>query len=323
MRREKSVNLIDEGSFSAGMKEQVEPFLKKYRKTGKMGGKLYFEIYPLPGSKGTVVISHGFSESSLKFHEFIYYLLQAGYSCAVMDHRGHGYSDRLNGDPQVVHIDSFERYVREFYEFTERDVKTHTPGPWILFGHSMGGCVAARLLEEHPDCFSRGILNAPMMGIQSGSTPTWAGLLLSRFMVLIGKGEERIFMHHAFDPYPPFENECASSRARFEYYQEMRRSDPALQTSGASYSWTKESILAGRKAVKEAGKITVPVLLLQAESDNMVKEQEQQEFIEKVPEGRMVKVPGSKHEIYRSENPVLEEYWKLVLDFLDAGTAEK
>lgn len=44
------------------------------RKTAKTGG-LYYELYPQETQKGTIVISYGFTESCLKYHELIYYFI--------------------------------------------------------------------------------------------------------------------------------------------------------------------------------------------------------------------------------------------------------
>lgn len=309
------MELIDERTFPQAMEEEVEPFLAQYRETGKYLNELYYETYFLPRSRATVVISHGFTESSVKFREFMYYLLKAGFSCAVIDHRGHGYSARMVDDPQLVHIDEFERYVREFHGFTEQVVKPKTAGPLYLFGHSMGGCVAARVLEEYPNDFSRAILNAPMLGLVSGNIPPWAGALFCRGKILLGKGDQRLFFHKGFEAEPVFEEDCATSRARFDHYHALRRKEPALQTAAASYRWTKEGISAGNRAIRHAGKIRVPVLLLQAENDTLVSAKAQQKFIAKVPKGKLVCIPQSKHEIYRSVNAVLEGYWRLILDF--------
>ena len=60
----------------------------------------------------------------------------------------------------------------------------------------------------------------------------------------------------------------------------------------------------------------VPVLLFQAETDTLVDPEAQAEFIQRIPNGRLVRVPGSKHEIYRSEDPILETYWDQLLAFL-------
>lgn len=62
--------------------------------------------------------------------------------------------------------------------------------------------------------------------------------------------------------------------------------------------------------------IRVPVLLFQAEHDVLVKADAQDRFVESIPNGRLVRVEGAKHEIYRSDNRILTDYWKEILDFL-------
>ena len=88
-----------------------------------------------------------------------------------------------------------------------------------------------------------------------------------------------------------------------------------MQTSSASYSWTKQSVLAGKKACLLASRIHIPILLFQAEDDTLVSASAQENFIKTVECGQLVKIGGSRHEIYRSENQVMEKYLKLVLDF--------
>ncbi len=313
------MKLIPEEALESVMREEVEPYLAGLCRKGVWKDALYYELFLLPSAKGTVVISHGFTEASLKFHEMIYYLLQEGWSCAVLDHRGHGFSARSGGDPNVVHIDAFQRYVEEFHGFFEDVVKPAAPAPFLLFGHSMGGCIAARVLEEYPGEFSRAVLNAPMLGLNSGGMPPWLGVIVCDLMRLARKGKERLYFHSDFQPDPVFEEDCATSRSRFDYYQALRREEKALQTSAASYGWTREAILAGKKAVRDAGKICVPVLLLQAENDTLVTAEAQDAFIRRVQDGRLERIAGAKHEIYRSTNDVLENYWALLLPFLDGA----
>ncbi len=311
------MKLIPEETLEKAMREEVEPFLAPHCTKGKWRDELYYERFTLPNAKGTVVISHGFTEASVKFHEFIFYLLQSGWNCAVLDHRGHGYSVRAGKDPNVVHIDAFRQYVEDLHGFVHEVVLSDAAKPTVLFGHSMGGCIAAQYLEEYPEDFSRAILNAPMLGLQSGGMPPWLGVLVCDLMSLVGKGKEKLYFHSDFRPDAVFEEDCATSRARFDFYQSLRREQKELQTSAASYRWTREAILAGKKAVRDAGKIRVPVLLLQAENDTLVSPQAQEAFIQKVQDGRLVRVAGSKHEIYRSSNAILEEYWRVLLDFLE------
>lgn len=313
----KRFTLLPEEKLKEKMTLEAEPYLQEICRKGRFGegDALSYELFIKPDSEATVVFSHGFIEAGCKFHELIYYFLQAGFSCAILDHRGHGESARMSENPNVIHIDHFDRYVEDFHEFVHEIVFPAAKGPYYLYGHSMGGCIAARYLEEYPQDFEKAVLNAPMLGIQTGGIPEWAAILICNVNIWMKKGGRRLFFHKDFNPDSTFEEDCATSRARFEYYQEKRKNDKNLQTSSASYTWVKESILAGRKACELASRIRIPVLLFQASNDTLVKPKPQQKFVQTLSQGQLVKISGSKHEIYRSGNQVLEKYLNILFSF--------
>ncbi len=148
------------------------------RKTAKTGG-LYYELYPQETQKGTIVISYGFTESCLKYHELIYYFYLQGYQVAIMDHRGHGKSMREVEDHTIVHIGLFSRYVKDLHRFVKTVVKPMAKDlPLYLYAHSMGGCIGAFYLEQYPEDFAKAVLNAPMLGVNLGGVPSWAARVL-------------------------------------------------------------------------------------------------------------------------------------------------
>ena len=323
--------LLDEEHLEEQMNTIVEPYLERIVRRGIMPSQLYYELYPLPEEEGhfaggTVVISHGFTESCRKYHEWIYYLLKAGYSCAIMDHRGHGNSLREGADPDVVHVMHFDTYAKDLHEFVHGVVMPElTKGnkdSLFLYAHSMGGCIGARYMQLYPGDFARAVLNSPMLGLKTEGCPSWAAALLCDICILAGKGEYRLFSQGPFDPQEPFEKGCASSRARHEYYQKLRRSEKALQTSSASYRWVREALRAGYRACsrRETGKIGIPVLLFQAGQYTLVSGSAQRNFICRVKNGELVKVDGSRHEIYRCANRELEAYLRRVIEFFDMAS---
>lgn len=310
--------LLSEDNFEAQMKEVVEPYLAGCCKEGYLlttGGMQHVEIYCAAPPKGTIVISYGFTESCIKYHEFIYYMLKSGFKCVVMDHRGHGHTCREGRDPNVVHVQRFDDYVNDLKRLIIY-LGSET-GPLYLYGHSMGGCIAARYLEEYPGEFDKAVLNAPMMGLKLGGCPFWAASLLCDINIILGRGDRRLFYQHDFDPKEPFEGSSAGSRARFDYYQAIRCQNPYYQTSSASYRWAREAIRAGRKACRrsKAAKIKIPVLLFQAQEDTLVRPDAQKKFLDRINDGKLVRVPDARHEIYRSSNDVLEPYLIQVIEF--------
>lgn len=320
------VKCLPEDILEQKMEEEAEPFLQRIRVSGMMktteNKGLYYELYPQENAKGTIVVSYGFTESCLKYYELLYYFYREGYQAAIMDHRGHGRSMREVEDMTVVHVELFSRYVKDLHHFVEKKVKPMADGkPLYLFAHSMGGCIGTFYLEQYPDDFKRAVLTAPMLGVKLGGCPAWAARVLCDMEVFRGKGTERLFTQSAFDPDESFEECSASSEARHAWYMKKRREDENYQTSSGSYYWGKEAINAGEFVVsrKQAEKIKASVLLFQAEYDSLVKPEPQDRFISRIADGRLVFVPGVRHEIYRAPNEVLQPYLEEIFRFYEGA----
>lgn len=335
LKQDCRITCLAEDRLEEQMQDVVEPVLNEICVSGRMtvgrqsaqerekvldapAEGLYYELYPQETEKGTIVISYGFTESCLKYHELIWYFYRQGYQVAVMDHRGHGRSVRDVDDITIVHIELFSRYVKDLHRFVHTVVRPMAKDlPVYLYAHSMGGCIGAFYLEQYPADFAKAVLNAPMLGLKLGGCPAWAARALCDLKVMRGKGKERLFTQSPFDPEEPFEACCASSQARHACYLKRRREDPDYQTSSASYYWGKEAINAGNFVISrtQAEKVQIPVLLFQAEQDSLVKPGAQRKFISRVPDGRLVIVPGVRHEIYRAPNEVLEPYLEEIFKF--------
>lgn len=316
--------LVDENDYVSGMMRIVEPTLAKYRKTGYFGDekKIYYELYPQIPNKGTILLCHGFTESSEKLHELIFYFIEAGFQCGVMDARGHGKSFREGKDPSVIHVNHFDDYVKDLHRFLVRVMAKEMKikkSKLFLFGHSMGGCIAARFCEMYPDLCARAVLSSPMLGIDFGSLPEPAAKAICAAAIAARRGYDSIAGQQPFDPMPDFSNSAGSSEARFLYYHDIRIRHPEYQATRADYYWGREAIRAGHTARKksEMEAIRAEILLVIAGQDNLVSRSAQEEFIAGLSRGKAVLVPESRHELYNAGNPVLRNYLGLVLDWFD------
>lgn len=318
--------LLDEADFDRQMTEEAEPYLARLVRTGRLSPKLdlYYELYPRTPNKGTVVICHGFTESTEKYHELIYYFLKNGYQAAIYDQRGHGQSFRETEDRGLIHVRHFGRYVSDLHVYVHKIVmKQMEPdgSRLFLYAHSMGGCVAARYLEEYPDDFAKAVLNAPMLGLNLGKYSVRSAEAICAYKILTGHGMERIFNQRPFNPDERFEDCSASSEARFSYYHRVRLAHQAYQTGGATYYWGQEAIWTGQQAVKkkEVRKIRTPLLMFMAGQETLVDESAQKRFLRHLTCGTGILVPESRHEIYRAQNPVLGVYLNRIYEFFGMG----
>ena len=133
------------------------------------GKQIYVRCYQAKKARGVVLISHGFTETSEKYKELIYYFLRGGYHVYIPEHCGHGRSYRLVEDPSLVHVDSYKRYVADLLFVARTAKKEHKNLKLYLFGHSMGGGIAA--VAAKPKLFERLVLSSPMIRPLSGKVP--------------------------------------------------------------------------------------------------------------------------------------------------------
>lgn len=321
------IQLLDETQYDQVMNKTVIPALSAHLTEFDLpavgGGTIRCRFYEAKSARKCVVISHGFCESGLKFQEIVWYLLVQGVSVLCPDHRGHGHSLREGArDGTIVYIQHFDDYAQDLCAaaLSVRD-KLPADCEMLLLGHSMGGAIAARVLELYPNLFARCVLSSPMLSMNTAPATPSLGLLLSGFFVLTGQGKRRFWVQKPYSPEEKFEASCCTSPERFAWYAALRRDNPALRTNAASYRWIWESLRAQKRILKpeELAKIQTPTLVMQAEWDALVRPEGQEAFVRSVECAHLCRVSGVKHEIYRSPNAQLRPYLQAVFGFLLDG----
>lgn len=314
---------LDDNDYLNEMNNTVLPYINQYFKEGYFNSdgdiKLYYRSYMLPDSKDTIVISHGFTESSLKYQEVIYYFLKSGYSVFALDHRGHGNSSREISDPSLVYIDNFDKYVTDFKAFMDKVVKKEQPNNNLyLYAHSMGGAIGTLFLEEYPNYFNAAILTTPMLGVNTGY-PEFVSKTISSIYKLINDGRSYAWGQKEYDSTPNFKASAGNSKPRYDYYFSNTVNNKNYQTYSPSFAWVNSALKGSAKATEESNleKIKIPVLLFQAENDDFVLPEDQYLFAEKVNSCEFIFVPNSKHEIYSSDIDILAPYFNTIFNFLN------
>ena len=298
--------------------------------------KIHYETYFLPSekSRATIFMLHGFTGFTGKFYEVIYYFLKQNYSVVALDFRGHGYSYRELDDGHFAktYIENFDSFISDTMAVYEKVVAPHIEkssveksqgrkSKVILYSHSMGGGVAARLIEEFPDTFDAAILSCPMLGMITAGLPNWLIKILCRIQMKKNDGTDYIIGTHDFDYSGEFKMNCGPSVSfnRYAYYNELRKVDKHYFSKYATYRFIYEAINGGKKAAKPANvrKVACPTLLFQAEIDKYVKAKEQNDFARYAKNCTFVKMEECEHELFSSHNDKLEKYYYEIFSFCD------
>lgn len=319
-KQKEQVYYLAEEGYRANMKKVVEPYLRRYRQCGSFtsfdGTQIFFVTYIRKNAKGSIVISHGFSEFAEKYNEIVFYFLQAGYSVFLPEHRGHGRSERRMRNLEKVYVRSFAEYVRDLHIFVKKFVRPYR-NEMYLFAHSMGGGIGAVYLERYPDDFKKAVLSSPMIQMKVGGVPYPAAMVIAHIFRLCGLGRMYAAGQDGFDPDPDFEHSCCLSEERFLYTLSKRRRDRRSQTSGATYGWVSAAGKASAYMQDERNisRIQIPVLVFAAGREHMVNTDEICRFAGKLQDARLVWVLNAKHEIFNAGERAMLQFFDEVFSF--------
>lgn len=323
---EEKNGILEEKTYFSTMEQKVLPYLTQ-RKTvlwmeREPGKRLYCLRYLADDAAGTVIISHGFTETAEKYQEVIWYFLRHNYNVYIPEHCGHGNSYRLTEDLSLVHVDSWRRYVSDLLAVARSAAKEQEGLPLYLFAHSMGGGVAAAALAKQTKLFKRAVLSSPMIRPLTAGVPWPAARILASLLSRLGRADQYVPGGHAFDGKETFEDSASTCRVRFEFYQRRRNEEPLYQMNSPSCGWLREAARLNQYLMRDGwSRIETPLLIVQAENDGFVCNAQQERFAKKVnhngkTSAKLIHMPGTKHEIYLSSSQVLERYWGEIFAFL-------
>jgi lysophospholipase len=301
----------DEKSFRGKYETGVMPFYHSGRFgefSGAGGLKIRHVTFDKKEASGGLVILPGKSETYLKYAEFFYDLQDLPLTLYAMDHRGMGFSERPLPDRLKMHVERFDEYVEDLATFVDTVVKGTGHESLYLLGHSTGALVAALYMERRPETIHAGVLCSPFFDLNVGPVPGCVTRSLARLL-------DRPTRRNEYGPgqrdikrsdFP--RNKISHSHARWSLWEEdIIPNNEAIQFGGVTNHWLRESLMAGHRAVQGAGRIRVPLLLLQAEQDSIVSLSAQNRFCRRAPRCKKLLIRGAKHEILIEHNRLRSE----------------
>jgi alpha-beta hydrolase superfamily lysophospholipase len=215
--------------------------------------RLAVEIFaPAKATRAAVLLSHGYAEHAGRYHRVIDGWTKRGLLVATYDLRGHGRSEGRRG-----HVDSFREYLEDVNAVLG-ELERHDRWPAgkkpVLFGHSLGGLIAASVAAEAPARFAGLAMTSPFFGLalRVPKVKVWAGRVVSRILPTLSqpsglKGSE---LTHDVD-----------LAARYDQ-------DP-LHFSHVTARWFAEMEDAQTGLLKSAPRLTLPMFCLAAGDDRV------------------------------------------------------
>jgi len=313
--------ITTEKELSKIYKKKIEPHFTRGEDSyfrGENNISIHYMAFTVFHERGSIVISNGRTEAIVKYKELIYDLNQNGYSLFLIDHRGQGFSGRMNVDQQMGHVDDFNNYIYDLHRFVTQKVKPRKPKYLYLLGHSMGGAIAVRYLEMFDDGFDATVLTSPMLqpNLFTANTST----LLCKVMALKKDKKRYAPGQKDYDKERVTfkDNLLTHSKLRFDIAHQEMAEHPYAKIGGPSVGWVQNACKASVLAVEEAEKIKVPLLVLRGSEDKIVNPKAEDTFCQSMGGlCRGYEIEGAWHELLVEKDRYRSETLQAILTFFD------
>ncbi len=245
--------------------------------------------WPLPlrqQPRAVVLIVHGLGEHAWRYDALARRLNEWGFAVRSYDQRGHGESAGRRG--VITKDDDLVEDLRELVDHTRRHIAKPFASPLVILGHSMGGLVAARFVQQNILPVDGLVLSSP--ALDAGMTP--AQRWLTRVLLTLAPN---LTVSNGLDP-----SGISQDPAQVAAYRNDRLVHDRISARLAHFI-----DIHGPKVVAAAPTWAVPTLLLYAGSDRLVRREGSDAFAAMAPRERVRSfcLEGQFHEIFNEADP--------------------
>ena len=277
----------------------------------------YVESLPpsLSKTKGTILLIHGFPETSYQFRHVIGPLAEAGYHVVAPDYRGAGYSSKPpSGFTKEILAQDLHRLMTESINTEDKSRGVH------VVGHDIGGMIAHAYAAQ----FSKDVLSVtwgecPLPGTTQYDATKHDAVLwhfdfhaqtdLAESLV---SGKEKMYIKHFYDRLA--QNARAFSNDDLDFYATQYAMPGALRCAFTTYKLFEADKVHNQQWREKDGKVQVKAMVLSGEHSFIAEAASDManEYYENV---RAETVEGSGHWL-AEENP--EDFVRKVLGFIES-----
>ena len=268
------------------------------------GAKLHLQKWlPDEQPKAIILLVHGYAEHAGRYRYFAEHCVAKGYAVFAIDHWGHGQSDGTPGyvpDFSVFHDGVDQLLVCAKEEFPNL--------PVMLVGHSMGGLISATYLLSNQSKFLACVLSGP--AIKAAEEP-------SAFLKAVSGFLSRFFPKAGVLELDP------NGVSRDPQVVADYLADPLVYNGKMGARLAAEMLNNMTDIQQNAGKISLPILLLHGEKDSLA-DAEGSKYLDahiSSPDKTLIIYPELFHEIFNE--PEKDAVLTDMTDWLDRQLAAR
>lgn len=111
------------------------------------GLQLHATIFEAKKPVGLVQVIHGALEHKGRYYPLMRYLAEHGYTCIIIDNRGHGFS--IDSRYPLGYMNGVDQIMDDQHRVTRYIKSQHPNLPLTIIGHSLGSMFARNYLQNH------------------------------------------------------------------------------------------------------------------------------------------------------------------------------
>jgi alpha-beta hydrolase superfamily lysophospholipase len=213
--------------------------------------RIHYRTWEAARPVAGLIVVHGLGDHIGRYEEFADAMAGHRVSTFGLDLRGHGMSEGRRGHTGTFNVllQDLDRFRREVQGLLD------VSSPLFILGHSMGGLIVTRYLEEYDSGLAGGIIMSPWLATAM-ETPRWKVTLATTVNRLL--------------PALPFRTGLDPSLLSHDEMEVTRyREDPRVHDHITPRLFTEMSTAMGL-ALQRSDRLHVPLLFLLAGDDQLV-----------------------------------------------------
>ena len=226
--------------------------------TDQQGASIHCQSWlPDAPARAALIVVHGLGEHSGRYDNLVHHLVPQGYAVYGFDLPGHGKSSG-----KLLYVQRFDHYTNALDAYVAQVQQRQPLAPLFVLGHSMGGLIAASYLcrapgyEERQAALRGAILSAPSVSVPDNISPLV--LLASKALSAV---VPQVGVKKVVEP---------EWLSRDPQVVRAYVDDPLVSIGKITARLGAELLAAQEQVMLDAGRILLPVLLIQGSSDQVV-----------------------------------------------------
>jgi len=265
-----------------------------------------------PTPKGTVCILQGRAEFIEKYFEVVGELLQRDFAVVAFDWRGQGLSGRQVRNPRKGHVRRFADFRHDLEAIRDQVLVPHMPEPHFALTHSMGGAIALSAAYESWLPFRRLVTTTPMIALCIIKR-TRSVALVVRVLRMLGFGKAFVpgGGETSISTLPFKGNRLTGDPVRYARNAGAATAIGAGAVGAPTVAWLDAAFRFMKRFTdaRYAMKIRLPTLIVAAGADPVCATPATERFASRLKAGRVIVLPGARHEILMERDVIREQFW--------------